>query len=201
MIHITPEQAKAVLISKFDSSPIGFWASVVEGKSIHFWPADGQAQVSATAICGTRSFYSSLLRNKLDGPICGGCEDILQRRASGEIVGSRKPLKLRGERITATYLKWRKDRFHPNIRKGERDYPKWIRFCEILLGRGYELWLSESETTHSKYITVKRKDKSFQVRFSDHLPPKSKENDFDLLVGIFMDVESAIGEVLRYFGD
>lgn len=65
--------------------------------------------------------------------------------------------------------------------------PRWIEFSEILLQAGYELKIYEAKSTVSKYITVyNKKGVGFKVRFSNHLPIKSKEleGDCDFFVGV-----------------
>lgn len=66
-------------------------------------------------------------------------------------------------------------------------YPKakWVEFCEALLVEGFELQLYEAKKTFSKYITVRRGDRSLKVRFSDHKPIKARElaGDCDFFVG------------------
>ncbi len=62
---------------------------------------------------------------------------------------------------------------------------KWIEFCEHLLNDGFELSLYEARETVSKYITVKHNGREFKVRFSNHMPNKTRElnGDCDLFVG------------------
>lgn len=66
--------------------------------------------------------------------------------------------------------------------------PKWIRFCEVLLAEGYEVWGYEARQTVSKYITVGYPGNRcrFKVRFSNHKPIKERElqGDCDFFVGI-----------------
>lgn len=82
---------------------------------------------------------------------------------------------------------------------------KWIIFCETLLKEGYTLYLYEANKTFSKYITVRKDNKSFKVRFSNHKPAKDKEfyNDSDFYVGVSnfgtTTTEDALKAVKKYF--
>lgn len=62
---------------------------------------------------------------------------------------------------------------------------KWVSFCEAMLDRGYRLTIYEARKTFSKYITVRGPGGSFKVRFSNHMPIKSRElqGDCDFFVG------------------
>lgn len=62
--------------------------------------------------------------------------------------------------------------------------PKWVTFCKALV-EDFDVYLYESKSTRSKYITVVRDDHCYRVRFSDHKPNRFKErmNDCDFVVG------------------
>lgn len=65
--------------------------------------------------------------------------------------------------------------------------PKWIGFCETLLGDGYTLTLYEARETVSKYVTVSMSGyKPYKVRFSNHKPIYAREanGDCDFFVGV-----------------
>lgn len=59
---------------------------------------------------------------------------------------------------------------------------KWIEFCETMLSRGYNVFLTEDPFTTSKCILVKRYDKTFQVRYSAD-PSTEELDDCDFFVG------------------
>jgi hypothetical protein len=63
---------------------------------------------------------------------------------------------------------------------------KWVLFCEALISEGFALYLYEARATWSKYITVKKGERAFRVRFSNHKPTARKERlrDCDFYVGI-----------------
>jgi len=63
---------------------------------------------------------------------------------------------------------------------------KWIELCEVLLKNGFEISLYEARKSVSKYLTLKRDDKEFKIRFSNHKPIKRREEkgDCDFFVGI-----------------
>lgn len=62
---------------------------------------------------------------------------------------------------------------------------KWVFFCEVMLKLGMTVSLYEARQTVSKYITVKKDDKQFTVRFSNHAPGYRREQngDCDFFVG------------------
>lgn len=84
---------------------------------------------------------------------------------------------------------------------------KWISFCESLLEEGYEVYLYEARKTFSKYITVKKGDKSFKVRFSNHKPIYHREvnKDCDFFVGVtnlgVTTTANALEAVREYMGE
>lgn len=88
-------------------------------------------------------------------------------------------------------------------------YPKakWIKFCETLLEAGYHLSLYEARHTYSKYVTVRKADKKFKVRFSNHKPIKHKEaqGDCDFFVGVtnfgVTTTSHALAAVHKYFNE
>lgn len=86
-------------------------------------------------------------------------------------------------------------------------FPKqqWVLFCEALLNRGYTMTLYEAKQTVSKYITVRRDNKKFKVRFSDHKPIARREltGDCDFFVGVthlgVTTAEQAYHATRKYF--
>ena len=82
---------------------------------------------------------------------------------------------------------------------------KWIEFSEILLNQGYTLFVYESKTTYSKYITVVKNGRYFKVRFSNHKPSIDKETlkDSDFYVGVsnsgITTTNDALIAVKKYF--
>jgi len=93
----------------------------------------------------------------------------------------------------------------PGYEKAGYALPKWIQFSERMLDMGFKVVLWNSKTTVSKYIHVKRDDKSFKVRFSNHKPNFRKEvgKDCDLFVGVTnlgcITTDQAIIKTLEYF--
>ena len=72
-------------------------------------------------------------------------------------------------------------------KKGEFKKPKWVEFCEHFINvPELTMKLYEARQTNSKYITIFFKDQTYKVRFSDHKPIKSREEqgDCDFFVGI-----------------
>lgn len=63
---------------------------------------------------------------------------------------------------------------------------KWIIFAESLIAEGYEVYLYEARRTFSKYLTIKKDDLSYKVRFSNHKPilEREKNKDCDFFVGV-----------------
>lgn len=83
--------------------------------------------------------------------------------------------------ITKEFLEFRAER---SISAGYSKQ-KWVEFCEKLLEYNYELSLYEAKETVSKYVTVRKHNKEFLVRFSNHKPNRSRESngDCDFFVG------------------
>ena len=83
---------------------------------------------------------------------------------------------------------------------------KWLQFCEELLDT-YELYLYEARRTFSKYITIKKNDKSYKVRFSNHRPNWQRElnKDCDFFVGVsnynVTTTDDALKAVHKYFNE
>ena len=93
------------------------------------------------------------------------------------------------------------------LQKSGYDKPKWIGFCEVMLGHGYTLTLYEARQTFSKYVTVSKAGiKPFKVRFSNHKPIYQREvaEDCDFFVGVtnlrVTNTSQAISAVLTHFG-
>lgn len=86
--------------------------------------------------------------------------------------------KANGHKLTLSYLENRVSETY-----GKQ---KWIQFCEILINEGYDTYLYEARKTFSKYITIRKGNKKFKVRFSNHKPIKYKEllKDCDFFVGV-----------------
>lgn len=111
--------------------------------------------------------------------------------------------KARNKKLTIEYLD---DRARAAISKG---YPvqKWILFCKCMLSKGFDVYLYEARRTFSKYVTIKRGEKSYKVRFSNHKPIKQREinNDCDFFVGVthtgVRTTRMAYYSVLEYFGE
>jgi hypothetical protein len=104
--------------------------------------------------------------------------------------------KVSNKKITQEFLD---SRIHPIYGKA-----KWMLFCEELLP-DYDLYLYEARRTFSKYITVKRGDNSFKVRFSNHKPNLERElhKDCDFFVGVtnlgVTTTDKAIDATRQYF--
>jgi hypothetical protein len=98
-------------------------------------------------------------------------------------------------------------RFEISRKKGFTQKQKWIVFSELLLSKGFSLTLYEARQTVSKYITVTKpgSTKTFKVRFSNHMPGKSRvyNTDCDLFVGRsqrgVITTEFALKVVLNHF--
>lgn len=62
---------------------------------------------------------------------------------------------------------------------------QWVSFCEIMLEKGFELYLYEAQRTVSKYITVSDGRYEYKVRFSNHKPIFARKinGDCDFFVG------------------
>lgn len=82
---------------------------------------------------------------------------------------------------------------------------KWIIFAEELLNSGFEVQLYEARKTFSKYLTVKRGDRQYKVRFSNHKPIFRRElnKDCDFFVGVtnfeVTTTKQALQAVYEYF--
>lgn len=115
--------------------------------------------------------------------------------------------KAKNQLVTLDYLKNR----IAGLTKAGWPKSKWMKFCEILLEKGYSLRLYEAKETRSKYITVSKdgregKDgREFKVRFSDHLPNQIKQadGDCDFYVGkshgITTNTTQALEATIRFF--
>lgn len=83
--------------------------------------------------------------------------------------------------VTEQFLK---ERVQHSARAG---FPKakWIEFCEEMLKEGFQVTLYEARKTVSKYITVGCGGRYFVVRFSNHWPARSREDEgsCDFFVG------------------
>jgi len=64
--------------------------------------------------------------------------------------------------------------------------PKWLLFVQSLLLTGWIVGVHKAETTHSKYVYIRKDKKRYKIRFSNHRPSKKKElyGDADFYVGI-----------------
>ena len=106
-------------------------------------------------------------------------------------------MKIKNQKITAELLKSK-----VSAKYGKA---KWILFCEVLLQKGYSLYLYEANRTFSKYITIVRNGRRFKVRFSNHKPSFTKqiEEDSDFYVGVthtgVTTTEDALKAVEEYF--
>lgn len=90
--------------------------------------------------------------------------------------------KLQGKKVSLEYFKKIKPRY---ANKGFST-PKWIQFCEIMLERGWQVYVHEAVTTVSKYVFVVQGDRRYKIRFSNHIPNKRMQaaEDCDFYVGI-----------------
>lgn len=105
--------------------------------------------------------------------------------------------------VTSSYLDDRADR----LTRVGYNTPKWIGFCQLMLGLGLSVKLYEARRTVSKYVTVSNNfGKEFKVRFSNHKPIKAREvgEDCDFFVGVtnlsVTNTEQATKATLAYFG-
>ena len=84
---------------------------------------------------------------------------------------------------------------------------KWILFSYYFLDKGYKIQLYEARFTFSKYLTLIKGEKSCKVRFSNHKPIRSREEnkDCDFFVGVTnLQVSTAHDvaiKVLEFFGE
>lgn len=110
-----------------------------------------------------------------------------------------KPRKARGLNVTLGFLKERSEL----AERGGWEEPKWIGFCRTLIAAGFYMSLYEAKETRSKYITVKRGEKSFKVRFSNHRPSRSQEEagDSDFYVGVANHVTHTTADALKAVAD
>lgn len=92
--------------------------------------------------------------------------------------------------------------------KSEQGFPppKYIQFCKLMFPYTDEIFLYESKSTVSKYVTVVRGGIKIKVRFSNHQANRMKEaiQDSDFYVGrttkgIF-NTQHAIDFVFKKFG-
>ncbi len=111
-----------------------------------------------------------------------------------------------GAKLNLAYLA---DRGENTMRAGYAK-PKWISFCETMIKEGFMVKFYEANKTVSKYITVIKPNshlKPFKVRFSDHAPIRSREEnkDCDFFVGrtnfTVSTTSDAIMAVFEHFGD
>lgn len=66
---------------------------------------------------------------------------------------------------------------------GRFDAPKYLKFMEQMTISGWTCDLIEAKSTESKYITVKKDDQSYRIRFSAHKAAKMRTDDIDFLCG------------------
>lgn len=71
-------------------------------------------------------------------------------------------------------------RFYRNRKK-----PSWIKFCEELIDKGFEVFLYLPEKLTSIYVTVVKNCKMQTIRFSDHQTKEENwlRGDVDYYVG------------------
>jgi hypothetical protein len=76
---------------------------------------------------------------------------------------------------------------HVEKLKAEQGYdtPKYIQFCKLMYPYVDAVYLYESRSTVSKYVTVVRGEAQIKVRFSNHPANRMKEviQDSDFYVG------------------
>lgn len=91
-------------------------------------------------------------------------------------------------------------------RAGGFPKPRWIEFCETMIGLGYTVTLHEAASTVSKYVTVFNLGKRYKVRFSNHRPAKDRQQhrDCDCYVGVShgrtVTTDEAIAETVAALG-
>ena len=63
--------------------------------------------------------------------------------------------------------------------------PDWVKFCEYLIDKGFEVFLYLPERMTSIYITLVKNCKMQTVRFSDHLTKEQNwlRSDIDYYIG------------------
>jgi hypothetical protein len=78
------------------------------------------------------------------------------------------------------------DSIKPNYLIKGYPVPKWIQFSEAMLDMGFSVDMQESKSTVSKYLYLKKGDKKFKIRFSNHKPNYNKElgGDCNYYVGV-----------------
>lgn len=114
-----------------------------------------------------------------------------------------RPAKASNLRVTADFLAGRTR----GLAAFGYSKPRWIEFCEVALRRGFDVKLYEARRTASKYVTLRKGNRSFKVRFSNHKPIKSREvgNDCDFFVGVTNLTVTTTGDALRaamaFFGE
>lgn len=117
-------------------------------------------------------------------------------------MGKKKFRKATNIVVTSNFLKSRTEFLRQN------DWPKskWIYFCEEMMRLGFTVELYEARQTKSKYCTVRRDNRSFKVRFSDHKPIYHREmqGDCDFFVGYthtgIRNTHDAVNAVCNFFG-
>jgi len=84
--------------------------------------------------------------------------------------------------LSLEYLK----SLEPRYTKQGYSVPKWIIFCKELIKNGWEVSLYRSKSTVSKYVFIKKDDKKYKVRFSNHKANRQKEDtgDCNFYVGV-----------------
>lgn len=114
-----------------------------------------------------------------------------------------KPKKLTNKEVTRALIKKRRD----IMANAGYSSPKYLDFCEAMLDIGYRVTLYEARETVSKYVTVYGAgDTEFKVRFSNHLPNRTREirGDCDFFVGQthqgkWQSTSQAIAATVEYF--
>src|SRR5690606_17959069 len=86
-------------------------------------------------------------------------------------VYMKRPKKAARAKINKEFLN-RRIQWSENLGYGKQ---KWVYFCEVLIERRFQLELYEARQTVSKYITIRKNNKTFKVRFSNHKPCKNRE--------------------------
>lgn len=84
--------------------------------------------------------------------------------------------------------------------------PKYLLFIQRALEANFRVYLIRAKTTHSKYVHVRFKNKVYKVRFSDHKPNYSSEEQesCNFFVGVtnltVTTTEDAWKAMNKYFG-